>query len=57
MTKTATSSGWLSGARLAEYLDVSTMTIFRWQRDETLDFPKPRVINTRKYWQRDAVDA
>jgi predicted DNA-binding transcriptional regulator AlpA len=56
MTKTATSSGWLSCTKVAEFLGVSTMTIFRWQRDDKLDFPQPRVINTRKYWNRDAVE-
>lgn len=56
MTKTASSSGWLSGTRVAEFLGVSTMTIFRWQRNEQLNFPKPTIINTRKYWSRDAVE-
>jgi predicted DNA-binding transcriptional regulator AlpA len=51
-----TESEWLAGGKLAEYLGVSAMAIWRWERDERLAFPKPTVINTRKYWSRGDID-
>jgi len=30
---------------------VSHMTIWRWQQDETLDFPRPIYIGRRRYWK------
>ena len=52
-----TQSGWLGGAQTAAYLGVTTMTIWRWERDPELDFPAPTVIRGRKYWSRDGIDA
>jgi predicted DNA-binding transcriptional regulator AlpA len=46
---------WLPTTHLAEELNVSTVTLFRWTKDEKLGFPQPRVVNTRKYWNRDEI--
>jgi predicted DNA-binding transcriptional regulator AlpA len=35
---------------LRERYRVSDMTIWRWLRDENLGFPKPTLINRRRYW-------
>jgi hypothetical protein len=36
-----------------EYGGISDMTIWRWSRDERVQFPPPDVvINGRKYWKR-----
>jgi hypothetical protein len=31
--------------------DVSEMAIWRWRRDDRLDFPAPVIINGRNYWR------
>jgi predicted DNA-binding transcriptional regulator AlpA len=54
MSKTV--SGWLGGAQTADYLGVTTMTIWRWERDPELAFPAATVIRGRKYWSRDDID-
>ena len=30
---------------------VSDMTLWRWQNDHTLNFPKPIYIGRRRYWR------
>jgi predicted DNA-binding transcriptional regulator AlpA len=47
---------WMGGAQLAQFFNVSAMTIWRWERDNQLEFPKPTIINSRKYWSRDDID-
>jgi predicted DNA-binding transcriptional regulator AlpA len=49
-------SNWLGGRQTADYLNVTTMTIWRWERDPKLSFPKPTVINDRKYWARSDIN-
>jgi predicted DNA-binding transcriptional regulator AlpA len=48
---------WLSVARLTAMLGVTSMTIWRWERNTRLTFPKPTVINDRKYWNRADINA
>lgn len=31
--------------------NVSTMCIWRWMKDERVNFPKPVKINSRNYWR------
>jgi len=38
-------------------LGVTPMTVWRWGQNEKLSFPKPTVINTRRYWHRDEINA
>lgn len=52
-----TEAEWLGGAQLAALLGVTTMTIWRWERDSKLNFPQPTVIRDRKYWSRDDINA
>ena len=52
-----TESEWLGGARTAAYFGVTAMTIWRWERDPKLAFPRASVIHGRKYWSRDDIDA
>ena len=35
----------------ARYGNVSDMTIWRWQNKASLNFPRPLVINKRRYWR------
>jgi predicted DNA-binding transcriptional regulator AlpA len=48
---------WLSAAKLTAMLGVTSMTIWRWERNTKLAFPKPTVINDRKYWHRADINA
>jgi predicted DNA-binding transcriptional regulator AlpA len=33
------------------YGNVSDMAIWRWLQDEQLNFPRPLMINKRRYWK------
>jgi predicted DNA-binding transcriptional regulator AlpA len=48
---------WLNGPNLAATLGVTPMTLLRWGQNEKLAFPRPTMINGRKYWHRDAINA
>jgi predicted DNA-binding transcriptional regulator AlpA len=48
---------YVRNGQLAQYLNVSPMTVFRWQRDPSLNFPQPSVINGNPFTSLDAVDA
>lgn len=45
---------WLSRELRARYR-VSDRTIDRWLASETLGFPRPLVINGRRYWVRESI--
>jgi predicted DNA-binding transcriptional regulator AlpA len=49
-------AAWLGGAQLAQLFNVTTMTIWRWERDPKLNFPTPKFINNRKFWARQDID-
>ena len=42
---------------LREIFSVTDMTISRWLKNETLNFPKPIRIATRRYWYEAEVSA
>jgi predicted DNA-binding transcriptional regulator AlpA len=37
--------------------DISTMTLWRWEHDESLGFPKPTIINRRNYYDLAEIEA
>jgi hypothetical protein len=37
---------WLGGGQLAQLFNVTTMTIWRWERDPKLNFPPPKKTST-----------
>lgn len=39
------------------YDDISDMTLWRWLRDPSMSFPKPMIINRRRYWLESDLDA
>ena len=43
-------------AGLTRYLDTTTMSIWRWERDPALNFPPAAVINKHRYHDLDAID-
>lgn len=36
---------------------VSQMTLWRWLQDESLGFPRPTLIRSRRYWDSDEIEA
>tara|TARA_R110000868_G_scaffold35458_5_gene127091 strand:- start:1076 stop:1273 length:198 start_codon:yes stop_codon:yes gene_type:complete len=36
--------------------NISDMTLYRWLNDPRLSFPKPIVIQNRRYWREEDVD-
>jgi predicted DNA-binding transcriptional regulator AlpA len=48
---------WVRNAQLARHLGCSVMTIWRWQRDSRLNFPKPTIINGIARTDLNEVDA
>lgn len=34
---------------------ISEMSLWRWQQDPKLDFPKPMIVNGRKYFAEDEL--
>ena len=47
----------LPDSKVAARYDVSAMTLWRWDRDPRLNFPKPIRIRGRKYRDEAALDA
>ena len=41
---------YLPGPKVRERYGVSDMTLWRWLRNAELKFPRPTVINGRRYW-------
>lgn len=48
---------WARNSHLARYLNVTPMTIWRWQRDPDLNFPKPSRVHNIDYTDLDEVDS
>lgn len=54
---------FLTGPQVRDRYQICNMTLSRWQKNENLAFPKPIVINRRKFfkeeeltaWERDRV--
>ena len=49
--------GLLPGPAVCRRYDVSSMTLYRWQRDPDLKLPRPVQINSRNYWYIDELEA
>jgi predicted DNA-binding transcriptional regulator AlpA len=54
---TGRGSRWVRNGKLAQYVGVSNMTIWRWKRDPELNFPAASEINGIEFNDLDAVDA
>jgi len=39
------------------YHDISDMTLWRWLNDDELGFPRPVIINGRRYWLISELEA
>jgi len=36
--------------------NISDMTLYRWLHNERLKFPKPIVVQNRRYWHEEDID-
>jgi hypothetical protein len=48
---------YLPGRQVRDRYKVSDMTLWRWLRDAELKFPKPTIINGRRYWRVEELEA
>ncbi|MBK5566903.1 DNA-binding protein [Ensifer sp. SSB1] len=48
---------YLTSAQVMTRYSISEMTLFRWQRNEALGFPKPMVVNRRKFFKEEDLTA
>jgi len=48
---------YLSSAQVMKRYGISEMTLFRWQKNEKLSFPRPMVVNRRKFFSEDEIAA
>ncbi|MEY9328266.1 helix-turn-helix transcriptional regulator [Sinorhizobium fredii] len=48
---------YLTGPQVAERYKICGMTLHRWQKDARLSFPKPMVVNRRKFFKVDDLTA
>ena len=47
---------YFTSRQLRERYGVSDMSIWRWCKDERLQFPAPIKINTRRLWKRGEIE-
>jgi predicted DNA-binding transcriptional regulator AlpA len=51
------STRYLSRSQIRERYGISSMTLWRWERDPHLNFPKPIEINGRLYRDEGALES
>ena len=49
--ETAADDVFLPAQRVRGRYGVSDMSLWRWLHDDEMGFPKPTVINRRRYWR------
>jgi predicted DNA-binding transcriptional regulator AlpA len=47
--------GWMPQRAVCEFFGVSVMSLWRWERDKKMAFPRSVEINGRRYFQRDEI--
>lgn len=52
-----TAKHYVNSKYVRERYDISDMSLWRWQNDPKLGFPKPMIINRRKLWDPAELDA
>jgi hypothetical protein len=48
---------WIPAPELAVELGVSRRTLGRWLLDVVLEFPRPKIVNHRLYFERSSIEA
>ena len=49
--------GYLPGPTTAKRYGIADRSLYRWEKDPNLDFPKPLVINKRRFFALDELEA
>jgi predicted DNA-binding transcriptional regulator AlpA len=50
-------SSWIPAPELAAELGISRRTLARWLLDVALEFPRPKIVNRRLYFERNSIEA
>lgn len=45
----------LTSKEVASRIGITTMTIERWMRDPTVEFPKPRQVKRLRFWSESEI--
>lgn len=53
----ATQEIYLSGPQVLQRFGISEMSLWRWEKDEALRFPKPMRIRNRKFFRLADIEA
>lgn len=48
---------YLTATQVKHRYKISEMTLWRWLRDEKMEFPQPMVVNRRKLFKEDDLTA
>ena len=48
---------WVPATELAAELGVTRRTLARWLLDLALEFPRPKIVNRRLYFERNSIEA
>lgn len=48
---------YVTGPQVLARYQISEMTLHRWQKNEALGFPKPMVVNRRKFYDEEQLIA
>ncbi len=57
MDSSNTSTTYLTTGQVLARYSIAPITFYRWQKNEVLAFPKPMVINRRKFFRVDDLTA
>lgn len=53
----SSTTGFLPARKVLDRYGVSDMTIWRWLRDEKMNFPKPVYLGRFRYWRISEIEA
>jgi predicted DNA-binding transcriptional regulator AlpA len=48
---------YLTRPQVKERYQISEMTMWRWEKNEAIQFPKPMVVGRRKYFKEEELTA
>ncbi|RVO67053.1 DNA-binding protein [Sinorhizobium meliloti] len=57
MEASNTSNTYLTSGQVLARYSIAPITFYRWQKNKALGFPKPMVVNRRKFFKVDDLTA
>lgn len=57
MSQASNGQAYLTSIQVQDRYQISEITLHRWQKDARLSFPKPMVVNRRKFFRVDDLTA